>query len=108
MITLDDFRKMDLRVAQVVNAERIEKTTKLLKVTVEIGAEQRTLVAGLGAHYRPEELLGLKVIIVANLEPATIRGIESNGMMLGVGCNDRENIALVTINRDMPTGARVE
>lgn len=108
MITLDDFRKLDLRVAQVISAERVEKTAKLLKVTVEMGSEQRTLVAGLGAHYRPEELLGLKVIIVANLEPAIIRGIESNGMLLGVGCNDRENIALVTINRDMPAGARVE
>ncbi len=108
MITLDDFRKMDLRVAQVISAERVEKTAKLLKVTVEMGSERRTLVAGLGAHYQPEELLGLKVIVLANLESATIRGIESNGMMLGVGCNDRENIALVTINRDMPTGARVE
>lgn len=108
MITLDDFRKLDLRVAQVISAERVEKSTKLLKVMVEVGAERRTLVAGLGAHYQPEELLGLRVIIVANLEPAVIRGIESNGMMLGVGCNDRESIALLTINRDMPSGARVE
>lgn len=108
MITLDDFRKMDLRVAQIIHAERVEKTRKLLKLTVEVGSEQRALIAGLGAHYQPEDLLGLKVIILANLEPATIRGIESNGMLLGVGCNDRENIALVTINRDMPTGARVE
>ncbi len=108
MITLEDFRKVDLRVAQVISAEKIGKTAKLLKVTVEAGSEQRTLVAGLGAHYQPEELIGLKVIIVANLEPAIIRGIESNGMMLGVGCNDRENIALLTINRDMPTGAHVE
>lgn len=108
MISLDDFRKIDLRVAQVISAEKIEKATKLLKVTVEMGSEQRTLIAGLGGHYQPEELLGLKVIVVANLEPAVIRGIESNGMMLGVGCNDRENIALLTINRDMPTGTRVE
>ena len=108
MLTLNDFRKIDLRVAQIIAAEKVEKTAKLLKLTVEIGPEQRTLVAGLGAHYQPQELVGLKVIIVANLEPALIRGIESNGMMLGVGCNDREEIALVTINRDMPTGARVE
>ena len=108
MITLEDFRKVDLRVAQVISAEKVEKTAKLLKVTVEIGSEQRTLIAGLGAQYQPEELIGLKVIVVVNLEPAIIRGVESNGMMLGVGCNDRENIALLTINRDMPSGARVE
>ncbi len=108
MITLDDFKKIDLRVAQIMNVEKVEKTEKLLKVTVELGNEARTLVAGLGAHYKPEELVGLKVIVVANLQPATIRGIESNGMMLGVGCNDREGIALLTINKDASNGARVE
>ncbi len=108
MITLDDFKKIDLRVAQIMNVEKVEKTEKLLKVTVELGNEARTLVAGLGAHYKPEELVGLKVIVVANLQPATIRGIESNGMMLGVGCNDRESIALLTINKDASNGARVE
>lgn len=108
MITLDDFKKIDLRVAQIMNVEKVEKTEKLLKVTVELGNEARTLVAGLGAHYKPEELVGLKVIVVANLQSATIRGIESNGMMLGVGCNDRESIALLTINKDASNGARVE
>lgn len=108
MITLDDFRKIDLRVAQIISAEKIEKTEKLLKVTVELESEARTLVAGLGAHYTPEELVGLKVIVVANLQPAVIRGIESNGMMLGVGCNNRESIALLTTNKDASNGARVE
>jgi len=108
MITLDDFRKVDLRVAQIISAERIEKTEKLLKVKVELENEERTLVAGLGAHYEPEELVGLKVIVVANLQSAVIKGIESNGMMLGVGCNNRESIALLTINRDAPNGAHVE
>lgn len=108
MITLDDFKKVDLRVARIVSAEKIEKTEKLLKVKVGMGSEERTLVAGLGAHYQPEELIGLRVIVVANLQPTTIRGIESNGMLLGVGCNDRESIALLTINKDAPNGARVE
>ncbi len=108
MIALDDFRKIDLRVARIISAERIEKAHKLLKVTVELGGEHRTLVAGLGAHYAPDELVGLNVIVVANLQSAVIRGIESNGMLLGAGCSDRENIALLTINRDMPTGTRVE
>lgn len=108
MISLEDFKKLDLKVAQIVSAENIQKTDKLLKVTVDLGEESRTLVAGLGAHYKPEELVGLKVIVVANLQPAIIRGIESNGMMLGVGCHDRDDIALLTINRDAPNGTRVE
>ena len=108
MIALDDFRKIDLRVAQITGAEVVPNTARLLKVTVDLGGEQRTLVAGLGGHYRPEELVGLKVIVVANLQPATIKGIESNGMMLGVGCRERNEIALLTTNRDAPNGAAVE
>lgn len=108
MITIDDFKKIELKVAQIISAEKVEKTERLLKVKVDIGGEERTLVAGLGAHYRPEELIGLKVIVVTNLQPALIRGIESNGMMLGVGCSDRDDIALLTINRDAPNGTRVE
>lgn len=108
MITLEDFRKIDLKVAQIISAEKIQKTDRLLKVKVDLGGEERTLVAGLGAHYKPEELVGLKVIVVTNLEPAIIRGIESNGMMLGVGCSDRDDIALLTLNREATNGARVE
>lgn len=108
MISLDDFRKVELRVAQVIAAERVPRTDRLLKLSVDLGEEVRTLVAGLGAHYTPEELVGLKVIVVANLEPAVVRGIESNGMMLGVGCSDRDEIAIVTLNRDAPNGTPVE
>jgi len=77
-------------------------------VRVDLGGQERTLVAGLGAHYKPKELVGLRMIVVTNLQPATIRGIESSGMMLGVGCSDHDDIALLTINRDAPNGARVE
>lgn len=108
MISLGEFRTMDLRVAQVTSAEKIPKTDRLLKVTVDLGGEERTLVAGLGGHYVPEQLVGFKVIVVVNLEPTTIRGIESNGMMLGAGCTDRDDIALLTVNRDVPNGTRVE
>lgn len=108
MITLQDFRKIDLRVAQIKSAEKVQKTDRLLKLTVQLGDEERTVIAGLGANYRPEELLGLKVILVANMEPSVIRGIESNGMLLGVGCHDLQDIAIVTINKDAPTGMRVE
>ena len=108
MITLEDFKKIELKVAQILGAEKVPKTDRLLKVKVNLGEEERTLVAGLGAHYTPEELIGLQVIVVTNLQPATIKGIESNGMMLGVGCSDRNDIALLTINKEAPNGTRVE
>ena len=108
MISLDDFRAVDLRVGQVTNADRIPKTERLLKVTVDLGGEERTLVAGLAGHYTPHQLLGLKVVVVANLQPTTIRGIESNGMLLGAGCTGSDDIALLTVNRDVGNGTRVE
>ena len=108
MISLEDFRKIDLRVAQIISVEKIPKTERLLGVKVDLGGEERILVAGVGSQYQPEELVGLKVIVVANLRPAIIRGIESNGMMLGVGCSDRDKIALLTTDRDAPNGAAVE
>jgi methionyl-tRNA synthetase len=108
MITIDDFRKIDLRVAQITSVEKIQKSEKLLKVKVDLGYEERTLIAGLGSAYKPEELVGLQVIVVANLQPAIIKGIESNGMMLGVGCSDRNQIALLTLNKETSSGSRVE
>lgn len=108
MVTLDDFKKLDLRVAQIAGAERVPRTDRLLKLRVDLGNEERTLVAGLGSHYTPEELVGLKVIVVANLQPAIIKGIESNGMLLAAGCSDRTEIGLLTLNRDIPAGSAVQ
>src|SRR5512142_2597983 len=108
MISVQDFRRMDLRVGQIREAEPIPGAIRLLKVQVDLGQEQRTLVAGLAAHYQPQELIGLKVIVLANLEPATICGIQSQGMLLGAGCHDRAEIALLTINKDLPNGTPVE
>src|SRR5439155_13164332 len=82
LATIDDFAKVELRVAEVIAAERVPKSKKLLKLTVSLGAEQRTLVAGIAEHYAPAELVGKKVVVVANLEPAKLMGIESNGMVL--------------------------
>jgi methionine--tRNA ligase beta chain len=96
------------RRAQVTSAERIPKTEHLLKVTVDLGGEERTLVAGLARHYTPQQLLGLKVVVVANLQPTTIRGIESNGMLLGAGCTGGDDIALLSVNRDVGNGTRVD
>ena len=81
-IAFDDFEKLDFRVAQVVEAVKVPKSKKLLKLLVDLGFEKRTIVSGIALSYEPEQLIGRKVIIVANLAPATIMGIESQGMVL--------------------------
>ena len=81
-ITIDDFLKIDLRVGKVLAAERVPKSKKLIKLTLDLGYEQRTLAAGIAEAYEPEALVGRHVVIVANLQPRTLMGIESNGMVL--------------------------
>ena len=81
-ISIDDFMKVELRTAKVLTAEKVEKSKKLLKLTVDVGTEHRTLVAGIAEAYEPETLIGKTVVIVFNLKPAKLMGIESNGMVL--------------------------
>ncbi len=103
--TKDQFSRIDLRVAEVVAAEAVAKSKKLLKLTVSLGSEQRTVVAGVAEHYRPEDLVGKKVVIVANLEPARLMGIESQGMLLAGSAEGR--LSILILDRDLPPGARV-
>jgi len=81
-IVYDDFAKMDLRVGTIVSAEKVEKADKLLKLGIDLGYEQRTIVSGIALHYKPEEIIGRRVVVVANLAPRKMKGIESNGMIL--------------------------
>ncbi len=104
-ISIDDFKKLDLRVVEVLSAEAVEGADKLLRLSVQTGSGVRNLVAGVAEYYVPEDLVGRKVILVANLKPATIRGIESQGMVLAaVG---KKDLALVTLDKDMPVGTKV-
>ena len=82
MISFDDFKKIELRIAQILSAERVEGSDKLLKLRVSLGAEERQIVAGIGKKYEPEALVGRQIVIVANLEPRTLMGLESEGMLL--------------------------
>jgi methionyl-tRNA synthetase len=104
-ISIDDFKRLDLRVAEVVAADPVPKSKKLLKLTVRVGDETRTLVAGIAEHYAPDALVGRKVVIVANLEPATLMGVTSNGMVLAGSAGDV--LALLALDRDLPSGAKV-
>ena len=105
-IPVADFGKVELRVAQVITAEAVPKSKKLLKLTVSLGTEERTIVAGIAEHYAPGDLVGKKIVVVANLEPAKLMGIESNGMVLA-GSVDGGGLAVLTLDRDLPAGAKV-
>ena len=81
-IQYDDFAKMDFRVGTILQAEKVEKADKLLKLEIDLGFEKRTIVSGIALHFNPEEIVGKQVVVVANLAPRKMRGIESNGMIL--------------------------
>ena len=104
LISFADFKKLDLRVARVLAAEPVEGADRLLKLQVDLGAEKRQVVAGIAEHYTSDALIGKQVIVVANLEPATIRGIESQGMILA-GSGD--SVVLATLEEEMPLGTQI-
>lgn len=104
-ITIDDFAKIDLRVAKVLECEKIEGSDKLLKLQLEVGNEKRQVVSGIAKHYKPEDLIGKYVVLVANLKPVKLRGVESNGMILAAA--DDENLAVVTPLSEIPSGTQV-
>jgi len=104
-ISIDEFAKVDLRVARIDSAEKVENAQKLLKMIIDIEGEKRQIVAGIAEFYTPEELVGKTIVIVANLAPAKIRGVESNGMLLAA---TKENeLALLTVDKPMDTDAKV-
>jgi len=105
-LTIDDFMKVELRVAKVLAADAVPKSKKLLRLTVDAGTEQRTIVAGIADAYAPEQLVGKTIVIVANLQPAKLMGIESNGMVLAAS-TDGGKPTLVSVDESMPAGARV-
>lgn len=105
-ITIDDFSKIDLRVATVVAAERVPKTDKLIKLQVKIGDEERTIVSGIAQHYEPENLIGKNVIVIANLKPAKLRGIESRGMVLAA--SDGEGNLVLADAPGIASGSKVK
>lgn len=106
-ISIDDFAKLDLRTAIVTAAEKVEKTEKLLKLTVDLGTEQRTIVSGIAQFYTPEDMVGRTVILIANLKPAKIRGIESHGMLLAASNADKSALSLITAP-NLPAGCKVK
>ncbi|HHV64976.1 MAG TPA: methionine--tRNA ligase [Peptococcaceae bacterium] len=105
-ISIEDFAKIDLRVVKVLKAEKVEKADKLLKLEVQLGEEVRTIVSGIAQYYAPEELVGKKVILVANLKPAKLRGIVSQGMILAA--SEEGTLEVLTVQKEFSTGAIVK
>jgi methionyl-tRNA synthetase len=106
IITFDEFKRMDLRVGEILKAERVPGTDKLLKIEVNIGTETRTMVAGVGDVYAPEEMVGKKLVVIVNLKPAVIRGIESQAMLLAAETGGKAIIPF--FDRDVAAGAKVK
>ncbi len=105
LISIDDFAKVELRTAKVLEAEKVPDAAKLLKLQLEIGSEKRQIVAGIAETYTPESIVGKTIVMVANLQPAVIRGVESNGMLLAA--KDGKNLKLVVIDGEMASGVKI-
>jgi methionyl-tRNA synthetase len=106
-ISFNDFQKMDIRVGEVKFAEEVPGADKLYKLIVDIGGEERVLVAGIKQHYGKEELPGKKVLVLANLEPKVIKGVESHGMVLCAHNADRSQLVCTTVEKDIAAGSKV-
>ncbi|MFC1540605.1 hypothetical protein ACFL4J_01040 [Candidatus Margulisiibacteriota bacterium] len=106
-ITFDEFQKMEVRVVEIRSAEDVPGADKLYKLVVDIGGEERVLVAGIKQHYQKEDLPGKKVLALVNLEPKTIRGVESHGMVLCAHNADRSRLVCTTVEGEIETGAKV-
>lgn len=107
MITIEDFSKIELRTGKVLEAARIEGSNKLIVMKVDIGSEQRQIVAGIGKVYSPEELIGKTIIVLTNLQPAKLMGVESQGMLLAAS-DDEGRLSILTTEREVKTGSKVK
>ena len=105
-ITIDEFMKIQLKTAKILSAERVPKSEKLIKLQVSLGTEQRQIVAGIGKKYDPDVLVGKTIVIVANLKPAKLMGVESQGMVLAAG--DTDVHGLLTIQEEVDPGTKVK
>jgi methionine--tRNA ligase beta chain len=105
-ITIDEFGQVELRVATIKAAEPHPKADRLLVLKIDLGTEERQLVAGIRAHYTPEELIGKQIVVVANLQPAMLRGVESQGMLLAA--SDGEKVIVLSPEKPIAAGARVK
>jgi methionine--tRNA ligase beta chain len=101
MITFEEFKKVDLRIGKIIKAENVEKSKKLLKLQIDIGEEERQILSGIAEFYNPEDLVSKEVVVVVNLEPRKMMGLESQGMLLAAGSEEKP----VILNPEEEVGA---
>ena len=106
MITLDDFKKVELKIARITEAEEVAGAEKLLKLQIDLGGEKRQIVAGIRKSYQAKDLIGREIVVVANLEPRMVMGIESNGMLLAA--SDDTGPVLLRPDKDVPPGSGIK
>jgi len=105
LIAFDEFKKVELQVGEILEVNLHPNADKLYVLIVDFGGEKRQLVAGLKGHYQPEEMVGKKIVVVTNLQPASLRGVESRGMLLAA--QSGEVVSLLTVDKDVPAGSKV-
>lgn len=106
IISLDDFKKLDLRIAKIIKAEKVEGSDKLLKLEIDLGYEQRQILAGIAQFYEPEKLIGQEIIVLTNLQSRVIRGLESRGMLLAATDTDG-TIAILRPDKELTPGSKI-
>lgn len=106
MITIEDFAKVELKIGKVLEAKRVEGSNKLIVMKVDTG-EERQVVAGIGKAYKPEDLIGKSIVVVTNLQPARLMGVESQGMLLAAS-DDEGRLSIITLDRDIKEGSKVK
>jgi methionyl-tRNA synthetase len=104
-VSIEDFKKIDIRVAEIINAEKVPKTDKLMKIQITIGEEQRQIIAGIAEHYTPDDLVGEKIVVIVNLKPVIIHGLESNGMLLAA--KDGKKLTLIKPEHFVHSGSEI-
>ena len=108
-IEITDFAKIELRVGEILTAERVPKSDKLLRMTIDLGErEPRQVLAGIAEYYEPEKMIGRKVVVVSNLKPRKLRGYESQGMILAASIGEEGRPVIATFTEDVPNGARLK
>jgi len=106
MITYDDFSKIELKVAKILQAERVENSEKLIKLKIKVGEKEKQIVAGIGKFYNPEDLLSKLIVIVDNLEPKKLMGLESQGMLLAA--SNENSLSLIVPDTDIQDGSQIK
>jgi methionyl-tRNA synthetase len=105
MISFEEFKKLDLRVAKIIKAEKVERSEKLLKLEIDLGEEKRQIVAGIAKFYQPKDLTGKEIVVIANLEPKAIFGLESQGMLLAADFEGK--VVLLIPEKEVPAGTKI-